>query len=74
MNNVKDLFNSISEEELREAINEIYDAEITGILSGKPVLAKYNRLFGDITGAYNDLNYVQLVLLRISAYRSIGKL
>ena len=68
-NKIKLLFESMTDDELIDAINEIKESEYTGIIGN--IVRKYAQLITEITGDYSslDLYFTQINLLKEAAYR-----
>lgn len=75
MNEVIKLFSEISDEELKNAIQEIKDGEKDGIIIGNGIVRKYAELTRDITGQDTSSNLfsTQINLLKQASFRWISK-
>lgn len=71
MNKIVELFNNISDEELKLAIAEMKESEITGFIKIDGVVRKYGRLSGEITGGLTTTDFfmVQINLYKTAAFR-----
>jgi ribonuclease HI len=74
MNKVLQVFEQISDEELRRAIAEIKISENSGIIETNSVVRKYANTISGITGnpPSNELFMTQMSLLRQAAFRWVG--
>jgi hypothetical protein len=70
-NPITELFINISDEELRDAIQEIMESDKTGIIKENGVVRKYGKLTGELTGGFTttDFYMVQINLLKEAAFR-----
>jgi hypothetical protein len=71
MNKVKELFDGISDEELRLSIAEIKEGQVTGWIKEGGVVRKYAKLSGEITGGFTTTDFLmsQVSLLTVAAFR-----
>lgn len=71
MNKIAEIFDFISDEELREAILEIKESEKEGIIKEEGLIRKYAKLVSSITGKpiSVDLFLSQTMLLKQAAFR-----
>ena len=69
---IKELFEGISDDELKQAIQEIKEDGETGFIR-EGVVREYAKLCSDIIGisTYTDLLMTEMCLLREAAYRWI---
>lgn len=69
MNKLHELFNNISDSELKEAIQEIKNSEKTGHVGD--IVRNYARLSGEITGGFTTTDFfmTQVNLLKQAAFR-----
>ena len=72
MNPIKDLFNNIPDEELKEAIKEIAEDSETGIIRDG-IVRKYTKLSCEMSGngISTELFFTEINLLRQGALRWI---
>lgn len=71
MNKIVELFNNISDEELKLAVAEMKESEITGYIKEGGVVRKYGKLTGEITGGFTTTDFfmVQMNLYKTAAFR-----
>ena len=71
MNKIVELFNNISDEELKMAITEMKESEKTGYIVMDGIVRKYGRLTGEITGGFTTADFfmVQMNLYKTAAFR-----
>lgn len=69
MNKIKELFSSMSDSELKEAIEELRESEKTGLIGD--VVREYARRTGEITGGSTttDFYMTQVNILKEAAFR-----
>jgi hypothetical protein len=71
MNPINNLFDNMSDVELFDAISEIQQGEVDGLIKEDGIVRKYAKLTGEITGGLTitDFYMVQMNLLKQAAYR-----
>jgi hypothetical protein len=71
MNEIQKLFNDIPDEELREAILEIKESDVTGYVKENGYVRKYGRLTGELTRGVTTTDFFMTTinLLKQAAYR-----
>jgi hypothetical protein len=73
MNKINELFNNISDEEIRQGIMEIKKDEGTGLICNG-IVRKYSKIVGDMTGNNGTvlLMLTEINILRQGAYRWVN--
>jgi hypothetical protein len=71
MNKIVELFNNISDEELKLAVAEMEESQTTGYIKEGGVVRKYGKLTGEITGGFTTTDFfmVQMNLYKTAAFR-----
>lgn len=75
MNKIVEMFDSISDAELKEAIIEIHKAEKTGIFESESIIRKYAIIMCDLTSDNNISSHlftVQVNILKRGAYKYVN--
>ncbi len=71
MNPITKLFSDISDEELKAAIIEIKQSDITGYVADNGYVRKYAKLTGEITGGFTTTDFYMTTInfLKQAAFR-----
>lgn len=75
MNVVKLLFSEISDDDLKLAIEELIESDVTGFIKEDGYVRKYARLTGELTGGFTTTDFFMTTvnLLKEGAFRWVKK-